>query len=887
MQDKSMGKTGYDEEEYRRRRREGRYGEIFSKMEGFRVKKAVQQETLCKHYFYEKEGIKERKDIEMGIRRTRKRSVSPFYKEYSKKSSRKMRSMNIHDKTCIEKRREKMYERRSPCENRSRGISPFGICDKRFNSRSPVSINVSERRYIDDLSRSRSNSLERYSKSPKHVSMKKETNYSPEYYKNRHFYHKHKNHFLPSLEDRNTEYQKTSNHINEKGHQHSLSFSASSSSSSYNHSSYKSNHETNHYNSRFASKENYKNNLSASYHKDNTDTARISYTAYSHEKHRHANDLKDSRYRYSNSRSPRHRSSFSNKLNENNKETNILYESPDSYTESSYATANTHKYKDISDKNSDYRYDTENSSNYTQSVQKSHKKLHDTDELFNKTPLKIMDLKKDVAKKQDDTIGPSFSGNTKHSMTPIISFKLSNTKNTLSTSRVYLDNTTDLNETSYPPNKIQESKTSLIMENAQNEFKLSKRSFDFYDALKNNENLDSSLMKKSRKSSENIPIRDPENNINYSNNNNIHRHSEDSQTQKNVSIKMPIAKITMMDSKEGFVYERIGQVGEGTYGKVYKARNRITNELVALKKIRMEYEKNGFPITAMREIKLLQSLKHPNVVCLLEMMVEKSTVYMVFEYMDHDLSGVLSNPNFRFEPSHAKHLCKQMLDGLEYLHHRGVLHRDIKGSNILLDNFGQLKLADFGLARYYHKKRDTADYTNRVITLWFRPPELLLGATAYGPAVDIWSAGCIMIELFTRKPLFPGHDEIHQLELIYDMMGTPTHENWPSVDQLPWFELLKPSEKKIGKFYDRYSSILSPAALSLLSNILALDPSKRPTATDALKHTFFTQEEPKPMPPLGLGNMKGDWHEYESKRRRKLREDKEVNENIETGNIKK
>ncbi|CCJ28913.1 unnamed protein product, partial [Pneumocystis jirovecii] len=262
----------------------------------------------------------------------------------------------------------------------------------------------------------------------------------------------------------------------------------------------------------------------------------------------------------------------------------------------------------------------------------------------------------------------------------------------------------------------------------------------------------------------------------------------------------------MIDSKEGYVYERIGQVGEGTYGKVYKARNRITNELVALKKIRMEYEKNGFPITAMREIKLLQSLRHPNVVCLLEMMVEKSTVYMVFEYMDHDLSGVLSNPNFHFELSHTKHLCKQMLDGLEYLHHRGVLHRDIKGSNILLDNFGQLKLADFGLARYYHKKHNTADYTNRVITLWFRPPELLLGATAYGPSVDIWSAGCIMIELFTKKPLFPGHDEIHQLELIYDMMGTPTHENWPTVNRLPWYELLKPAEKKAGKFYDCYST---------------------------------------------------------------------------------
>ncbi|KAG5440810.1 hypothetical protein PCK2_000109 [Pneumocystis canis] len=313
-------------------------------------------------------------------------------------------------------------------------------------------------------------------------------------------------------------------------------------------------------------------------------------------------------------------------------------------------------------------------------------------------------------------------------------------------------------------------------------------------------------------------LEDLKNNVDYPEQNNVLVHSEDLGAEKTVPMIKPITKITMIDSKEGYVYERIGQVGEGTYGKVYKARNRITNELVALKKIRMEYEKNGFPITAMREIKLLQSLKHPNVVCLLEMMVEKSTVYMVFEYMDHDLSGVLSNPDFQFELSHTKHL---------------------------------------------------SDYTNRVITLWFRPPELLLGATAYGPSADIWSAGCIMIELFTKKPLFPGHDEIHQLELIYDMMGTPTHENWPTVDRLPWYELLKPPEQKEGKFYDSYSSILSPAALNLISNILALDPSKRPTAAEALKHTFFTKEEPKPEPPLGLGSMKGDWHEYESKRRRK------------------
>jgi len=205
------------------------------------------------------------------------------------------------------------------------------------------------------------------------------------------------------------------------------------------------------------------------------------------------------------------------------------------------------------------------------------------------------------------------------------------------------------------------------------------------------------------------------------------------------------------------LYRIVNQVGEGTFGKVYKAQNTITRSYVALKLIRMEGERDGFPVTAMREIKLLQSLRHPNVINLHEMMVSRGKaricksentklicftghVYMVFEYMDHDLTGVLSQTQFSFTPAHLKSMCRQMLAGLAYLHHKGVIHRDIKGSNILINNRGELKLADFGLARFYHKRR-RSDYTNRVITLWYRPPELLLGATVYGAEVDMWSAG--------------------------------------------------------------------------------------------------------------------------------------------------
>ncbi|KAF9943341.1 kinase subunit of RNA polymerase II carboxy-terminal domain kinase I [Mortierella alpina] len=336
--------------------------------------------------------------------------------------------------------------------------------------------------------------------------------------------------------------------------------------------------------------------------------------------------------------------------------------------------------------------------------------------------------------------------------------------------------------------------------------------------------------------------------------------------------QQPLSSPTVAPMLKGEdLYERVGQVGEGTYGKVYKARNKQTGEYVALKRIRMETEKDGFPITAMREIKLLQSLSHRHVVSLKELMVSKGAVYMVFEYMDHDLTGILAHPNLKFRPEHVKCLMKQLLEGLGFLHHKGVLHRDIKGSNLLVNKLGELKLADFGLARLFQKKTKR-DYTNRVITLWYRPPELILGATAYGPEVDMWSAGCIMVELFTRRPIFQGHNEIMQLDFIWKTMGTPQKETWPDVDQLPWYELIKHvnSENRSSRFREMFSKYMSPAALDLAEALLSLNPKKRPTAAESLANfAYFTEEEPAACLPEDLPKIEGDWHEYESKQRKK------------------
>ncbi|KAI5124816.1 hypothetical protein M0805_005447 [Coniferiporia weirii] len=315
------------------------------------------------------------------------------------------------------------------------------------------------------------------------------------------------------------------------------------------------------------------------------------------------------------------------------------------------------------------------------------------------------------------------------------------------------------------------------------------------------------------------------------------------------------------------LYAIVSQVGEGTFGKVYKARNTVSGVHVALKRIRMEAERDGFPVTAMREIKLLQSLRHANIVQLMEMMVHHGSVYMVFEYMDHDLTGVLSQTQFAFTDAHLKSLCKQMLQGLSYLHRKGVIHRDIKGSNILLNNRGELKLADFGLARFYQKRR-RADYTNRVITLWYRPPELLLGTTVYGPEVDMWSAGCIMLELFCKKPVFQGNDEIHQLDVVYKILGTPTPEEWPDLTNMPWYELVKPKEMIRNRFRELFQKWLSPAGLDLAERLLSYDPSRRATADQALEAPYFSQEDPPPMLPVGLSSLEGEWHEFESKRER-------------------
>ncbi|CAL4189970.1 unnamed protein product, partial [Meganyctiphanes norvegica] len=221
-------------------------------------------------------------------------------------------------------------------------------------------------------------------------------------------------------------------------------------------------------------------------------------------------------------------------------------------------------------------------------------------------------------------------------------------------------------------------------------------------------------------------------------------------------------------------YEELAKIGQGTFGEVFKARDRRNGKIVALKKILMENEKEGFPITALREIRILKLLKHENVVNLQEICRTKgppppglqrptksnphmnhiSTFFLVFEFCEHDLAGLLSNVTVKFNLGEIKKVMQQLLNGLYYIHSNKILHRDLKASNVLLTKSGILKLADFGLARAFSTNRHGPNrYTNRVVTLWYRPPELLLGERNYGPPVDMWGAGCIMAEMWTRTPI--------------------------------------------------------------------------------------------------------------------------------------
>ncbi|KAL4155108.1 hypothetical protein PRNP1_007222 [Phytophthora ramorum] len=341
-------------------------------------------------------------------------------------------------------------------------------------------------------------------------------------------------------------------------------------------------------------------------------------------------------------------------------------------------------------------------------------------------------------------------------------------------------------------------------------------------------------------------------------------------------------------------YEKLECIGAGTYGQVYMAKDKATGEVVAIKKIRSLNEVQGLPVTTIREIKVLKCLNHANLVELKEVVVSSEnddddaeftdkdepldychgSIYLVLEYLEHDLTGLIDRQH-PFDDTEIKCLMKQLLDVMEYMHSIDIIHRDIKCSNLLMTRDHLLKVADFGLAR---SLRGDQLFTNKVVTLWYRPPELLLGATSYDASIDMWSIGCVFAELYIGHPIFQGKTELEQITKIFDICGTPTTESWPDYKFLTHSSTFvpdKPKPKRLREFLMRETTarkrILPKGALELIEALLVLDPEQRLTASDCLNSQYFkarpyAPSDPKKLPPIT--NLPPS-HEYQTKKIRR------------------
>ncbi|XP_037540921.1 cyclin-dependent kinase 11B isoform X2 [Nematolebias whitei] len=295
-------------------------------------------------------------------------------------------------------------------------------------------------------------------------------------------------------------------------------------------------------------------------------------------------------------------------------------------------------------------------------------------------------------------------------------------------------------------------------------------------------------------------------------------------------------------------FQCLNRIEEGTYGVVYRAKDKKTDEIVALKRLKMEKEKEGFPITSLREINTILKAQHPNIVTVREIVVGSNMdkIYIVMNYVEHDLKSLMETMKQPFLPGEVKTLMIQLLRGVRHLHDNWILHRDLKTSNLLLSHKGILKIGDFGLAREYGSP--LKPYTPVVVTLWYRSPELLLGAKEYSTAVDMWSVGCIFGELLTQKPLFPGKSEIDQINKIFKDLGSANEKIWPGYNELPAVKKMTFTEYPYNNLRKRFGALLSDQGFDLMNKFLTYCPSKRISADDALKHEYF-RETPLPIDP--------------------------------------
>lgn len=298
-----------------------------------------------------------------------------------------------------------------------------------------------------------------------------------------------------------------------------------------------------------------------------------------------------------------------------------------------------------------------------------------------------------------------------------------------------------------------------------------------------------------------------------------------------------------MDKRHPSSFQQLEKLGEGTYATVFKGRNGQTGQFVALKEIHLDSEE-GTPSTAIREISLMKELKHENIVSLYDVIHTENKLMLVFEYMDKDLKKYMDsyqNPaggqRGALDPATIKSFMWQLIRGIAFCHDNRVLHRDLKPQNLLINAQGQLKLGDFGLARAFGIPVNT--FSNEVVTLWYRAPDVLLGSRTYNTSIDIWSAGCIMAEMFTGRPLFPGTTNEDQLLKIFRLMGTPSERSWPGITNFPEYKREWPvyATQELRAILPQVDAL----GLQLLGQLLQLRPEMRCSAAQALAHPWFTE----------------------------------------------
>ncbi|KAF6027915.1 CDK11A [Bugula neritina] len=287
-------------------------------------------------------------------------------------------------------------------------------------------------------------------------------------------------------------------------------------------------------------------------------------------------------------------------------------------------------------------------------------------------------------------------------------------------------------------------------------------------------------------------------------------------------------------------FRHLNRIEEGTYGVVFRAEDLKQKEIVALKRLKMEKEKEGFPITSLREINTLLKTQHENIVTVREIVVGSNMdkIYLVMDFVEHDLKALMESMKTPFAIGEVKTLLLQLLKAVAHMHDNWILHRDLKTSNLLLSHKGILKVGDFGLAREYGSP--LKPYTPVVVTLWYRAPELLLGCKQYSTAIDVWSVGCIFAEMLLMKALWPGKNEIDELNKIFKDMGTPTEKIWPGVSELPAMKKCNFAEYPYNTLKNRFASgLLDDPGYELLNKFLTFDPKKRVSAEDAKSHEYF------------------------------------------------